>query len=68
MPAKPLAETNARAQAKASVSPATTRPSDRNVMISKEIKNAMQEISAKKDVEDGLKAVSQSEIDQLFKK
>ena len=68
MPAKPLAETNTRAQSRASISPATTRQSDRNVTISKEIKNAMQEISAKKDVADGAKAVSQSEIDQLFKK
>ncbi len=68
LPAKPLAETNARAQTKASISPATTRQSDRNVTISKEIKNAMQEMTAKKDVEDGAKAVSQSEIDQLFKK
>ena len=68
LPLKSTAETSARAPVKTAVPAAVTRPSDRTVLISKEIKNVLQEISSKKDVVDGTKAVSQSEIDQLFKK
>jgi hypothetical protein len=68
-PAKSKIEASARAPVTTATPAATTPPSKRSVLISQEMKNVQKEIVIpKKDIAEGPQTVSQSEIDQLFKK